>query len=164
MMGTIPIAREIARTRSSVCRYIPSVRQHVRGPGFAKLTDISEWRTHRRWRYAKHSLDGFACPAELGDDLLIGHSCKRLIEKCHQQGVATTRKTETCMVGPGMYANLMASHVFLDQYRRTFNDARSNDEEGCKDTFRTKVIEELPAVKSAQSPNARLEKEKKKTD
>ena len=94
MMGTIPIAREIARTRSSICRYIPSVLQHIRGPGFAKLTDISEWRSHRRWRHAKHSLDGFACPAELSDDLFIGHSCKRLIEKCHQQGVATTRKTD----------------------------------------------------------------------
>jgi hypothetical protein len=163
MMGTIPMAREIARTRSSVCRYIPSaLLQHIRGLGFAKPTDISEWRTHRRWRYAKHCLDGFACPAELSNDLLICHSCKGLIEKCHQQGVATTQRTETCMVGPGVYADLMASHVFLDQHRRTFNDARSNNEEGRKDIFRAKVIEEFPAVRSAQSPNAKLGK--KKTD
>jgi hypothetical protein len=66
------------------------------------------------------------------------------------------------MVGPGVYADLMASHVFLDQHRRTFNDARSNNEEGRKDIFRAKVIEEFPAVRSAQSPNAKLGK--KKTD
>jgi hypothetical protein len=43
----------------------------------------------------------------------------------------------------------MASHVFLDQHRRTFNDARTNDEEGRQDIFRAKVIEEFPAQSKA---------------
>lgn len=39
----------------------------------------------------------------------------------------------------------MASHVFLDQHRWTFNDAGADDEEGRQDIFRAKVIEEFSA-------------------
>ena len=164
MMGTIPIAREIARTRSSVCRCMPSaLLQHVRGPGFAKLTDVSEWRTHRRWRYANHCLDSSACPAELSNDLFICQGCEGLIEKCHQ-GTAKTRRTETCVMGPGVYADLMASHVFLNQHHRTFNDARANNEEGRQDFFRVKVIEEFPGQKRSITIRRNAKHEKKKTD
>lgn len=49
------------------------------------------------------------------------------------------------MVGPRVYADLMASHVFLDQHRWTFNDAGADDEERCQDIFRGKIVEEFPA-------------------
>jgi hypothetical protein len=69
------------------------------------------------------------------------------------------------MVGPGVYADLMASHVFLEQYRRTFDDTRANDEEGRQDIFRAKVIEEFPAqVKSAQSSHEMPSKKTKLTE
>jgi hypothetical protein len=47
----------------------------------------------------------------------------------------------------------MASHVFLDQHLRTFNDARANHEESRLDVLRAQVVDEFPArvVKSAQS-------------
>jgi hypothetical protein len=48
------------------------------------------------------------------------------------------------MVGPRVHADLMASHVFLDQHRWTFNDAGADDEEGCQDIFRGKIVEEFP--------------------
>ena len=59
-------------------------------------------------------------------------------------GSSKTQKTETCVVRPGVYADLMASHVFLHQHRRTFNDARANDEEGRQNVFRAKIIKEFP--------------------
>jgi hypothetical protein len=37
----------------------------------------------------------------------------------------------------------MASHVFLHQHRRTFNDAQANNEESCQNIFCTKVIEKF---------------------
>jgi hypothetical protein len=49
----------------------------------------------------------------------------------------------------------MASHVFLDQYRWTFNDAGANDKEGCQDIFRGKVIEEFPAQSLTLSHHAK---------
>jgi hypothetical protein len=61
-------------------------------------------------------------------------------------GEQQKHKTQkTCVVGPSVYADLMASHVFLEQHQRTFNDARANDEEGRQDLLRAKVIEEFPA-------------------
>jgi hypothetical protein len=58
----------------------------------------------------------------------------------------------------------MASHVFLDQYRRTFNDAGADDEEGRQDTFRGKVIEKLPVQSITLSHHAKKCPAQKKTD
>ena len=65
------------------------------------------------------------------------------------------------MVGPRVDADLMASHVFLDQHHWTLNDAGADDEEGCQDIFRGKVIEEFPAQCSVTLPrNAQCKKKK----
>ena len=78
-------------------------------------------------------------------------------------GSSKTQKTETCVVRPGVYADLMASHVFLHQHRRTFNDARANDEEGRQNVFRAKIIEEFPVQpQGAQSPCDDMPSMKKK--
>ena len=133
---------------------MPSALLQQSGGGFAKLTDVSEWRTHRRWRYANHGLDGFTCPAKLSNDLLICHGRKVLIGNMPSAGSRKDQKTETYVVGPGVYADLMASHVFLYQHCRTFNDARANDEEGRQDIFRAKIIEEFPVQPKALNHNA----------
>jgi hypothetical protein len=49
----------------------------------------------------------------------------------------------------------MASHVFLDQYRWTFNNAGADDEEGRQDIFRSQVIEEFPAQSITLSHHAK---------
>jgi hypothetical protein len=59
------------------------------------------------------------------------------------------------MVGPRVHADLMPSHVFLDQYRWTFNDAGADDEEGRQDIFCGKVIEEFPAQSITLSHHAK---------
>jgi hypothetical protein len=55
----------------------------------------------------------------------------------------------------------MASHVFLDQHRWTFNDAGADDEEGRQDIFRDKVIEQFPAQSIPQSPCQQMPSAKK---
>jgi hypothetical protein len=45
------------------------------------------------------------------------------------------RRVEAYMVGPRVHANLMASHVFLDQHIGTFNDPGANDKESRHDRF-----------------------------
>jgi hypothetical protein len=67
-------------------------------------------------------------------------------------------------VGPRVHADLMASHVFLDQHRWTFDDAGTDDEEGCQDTFRAKVIEEFPVQPIMLSHYAKKCPAHKKTD
>src|SRR6266850_6067236 len=92
-MGTIPMAREIARTRSSIWYDVTS-RQSSNvstRPGCIELTNIPKWRTHCRRCNAKHTLDGFACPTKFSDDLLGCHSRKRLIKEYHQQEAAQER-------------------------------------------------------------------------
>ena len=42
---------------------------------------------------------------------------------------------EAYMVGPRVHANLMASHVFLNQNIGTLNDPRANDKESRQDIF-----------------------------
>jgi hypothetical protein len=49
----------------------------------------------------------------------------------------------------------MATHVFLDQHRWTFNDAGADDEEGGQDIFRAKVIKEFPAQSITLSLHAK---------
>jgi hypothetical protein len=49
------------------------------------------------------------------------------------------------MVGPGVNADLVATHVFLDQDPRVLNDTRSNHKKSRLDLLRGQVIEELPA-------------------
>jgi len=66
------------------------------------------------------------------------------------------------VVGPRVYADLMASHVFLDQHRRTLDDARANDEEGRQDTLRVKVIEEFPAQSIVLGQHAKKCRARKK--
>ena len=58
-------------------------------------------------------------------------------------------KNGTCTVGPGVHANLMARHEFLDQHSGKLDDARANHEEGCLDIFRVQVIEKFPALSKA---------------
>ena len=43
------------------------------------------------------------------------------------------KKVEAYTVGPRVYADLMASHVFLDQYIGTLKDSGSNDKESRQD-------------------------------
>lgn len=62
------------------------------------------------------------------------------------------------MVGPRVHTDLMASHVFLDQHLRAFNDAGADDEEGRQDILRLEVIEEFPAQCSVTMPNAQCKK------
>jgi hypothetical protein len=108
------------------------------------LTNISEWRTHRCRCDTKHFLNSFARPTEFRNDLLVRYGSKRIAEKRRQQGTVKKKK-ETNMVRPGVHADLMASHIFLKQDSRTFNDARANHEEGCFDFLRVEVIEKFPA-------------------
>jgi hypothetical protein len=67
-------------------------------------------------------------------------------------------------MGPRMHADLMASHVFLDQHRWTFNDAGADDEEGRQDIFRDKIIEEFPARSITLGHHAKKCPAQKKTD
>jgi len=58
----------------------------------------------------------------------------------------------------------MASHVFLDQHRWTFNDAGADDEEGRQDIFHAKVIEEFSARSKTFSHHSEKCTAPKKTD
>jgi hypothetical protein len=69
MMGTIPMARDIARTRSSKAIIFPF--QDIRRLGFVERTNIPIRWTHRRRCDAEYHLDGLACPSELGDYLRV---------------------------------------------------------------------------------------------
>lgn len=83
MIGTIPMASEIALTRSSVTPSHavspPSTHRSARVCG--ELTNIPVWWTHRCWCNTKHGLDGLACPTEFSNNLLVCQGCQRLIEK-----------------------------------------------------------------------------------
>lgn len=63
-----------------------------------------------------------------------------------------------------MHADLMASHVFLDQHRWTFHDTGADDEEGRQDIFRAKVIEEFPIQSITLSQHAKKCPAPKKTN
>jgi hypothetical protein len=74
MMGVIPMAREMARTRSSVwyditCRQSFNIRC-IHLPGYMELTNIPIWWAHRCRCNTKNGLDGFACPTKFSHDLL----------------------------------------------------------------------------------------------
>lgn len=68
IMGTIPMARAIARTRSSA---ITAINISICIHRLWGRTNIPVWRSHRRRRDTKHLLNRLACPSELCNDLLI---------------------------------------------------------------------------------------------
>jgi hypothetical protein len=45
------------------------------------------------------------------------------------------KNVEAYTMGPRVHADLMASHVFLDQHIGTLNDSRANDKESRRDIF-----------------------------
>ena len=44
---------------------------------------------------------------------------------------------------PGVNADFMTSHVLFDQDIRTFNDTRTNNEEGCAQVLFVKVAKDV---------------------
>lgn len=77
MMGTMPIAKEIARTRSSVVRGedIDCKTQAV------KHTDVTVRGAHSSRSDTKNGLDGLARPAQLRHNLLIGEG-RKMLARC----------------------------------------------------------------------------------
>jgi hypothetical protein len=73
---------------------------------------------------AQDRLDRFPCPAELGDNLLVG-------------------KSSQVRVRPGVDADLMASYVFVDEGGGVLDDARANYEECRGDALLTKVVQQV---------------------
>lgn len=77
-MGTIPMAREIARTRSSaneLCSNGPEEKLRY------SHTNIAERGSHSRRGNAKNLLDCLASPAQLGNDLIGSQRRKVLFKK-----------------------------------------------------------------------------------
>ena len=48
---------------------------------------------------------------------------------------SVTKDDDAYTMGPRVHADLMASHVFLDQHRGTLNDTGANDKESRHDIF-----------------------------
>jgi len=123
MMGTRPMAREMARTRSSV-----DTGMSARNLGcvyHGEQTNVSLGRAHGGGRNSKDILDSLTSEAELSDDLVVGESSKR-------------------PVGPGVDADFVAGHVLFDQNSWSLNHARADNEEGSLDSLLIKEFEQFP--------------------
>lgn len=88
-------------------------------------TNVSLRGPHGCRGNSKNLFDSLTSKAKFSDDLLVGERGKE-------------------SVGPGVDADLMAGHIFLDQDLGSLNDTGANNKESCRDIFIIEVLEQLP--------------------
>lgn len=140
MIGTMPMASEIARTRSSrspisACsNKLPMSNQH---------TDITKGRTHGRRGDTEHSSNGLSSPAQLGDDLLGSQGSKRLFIFMLGSSLEEGKKRNTDPMRPSVDADFVTRHILFYQYIRALNNTRPDNEESSGDILCLEVVEQV---------------------
>jgi len=133
MMGTSPMAREMARTRSSIDTGISGCDSVC---GYGRQTDVSLGRAHGGGSNTKDLSDSLTSETELGDDLLVGEGGEK-------------------SVGPGVDADFVAGHVLFNQNSWSLNHARADNEEGGGDVLLIKVFKQFSTNVPSQTGERR---------
>lgn len=89
-------------------------------------TNVPLRRAHSGWGNSKYLLDSLTSKTKFGDHLLVGESSEE-------------------SMGPGVDANFVAGHVFLDQDTWVLNDAGADNKEGGRYILIIKKFEQFSA-------------------
>ena len=132
MMGVRPIAKQIARTRSSITDLVHPEYQVEQN----RQTDITIRWTHSGGGDTQDHLDRFASPTQLRHNLLIRERCQVLMAPC-------------------VHANFMPSHVLFLQNVGALDDTRTDHEEGSMKLFLGQVVQQRPEMEDTSGHDHR---------